>query len=305
MTTDIFELQNFEKTGRYQIRDLAELSGIKAHTLRVWEQRYKLIKPKRTPTNIRYYDNNDLKLMLNVALLCKNKFRISKISRMSPDEINKNVISLIPVRGASVHLMNELIVAMMDLDEQKFEDTLEATFTLAGFEDAMIKIVVPFLKKVGVLWLTNSIRPSHEHYVMHIIRQKIMAATNSIKEIARPDAKKMLFFLPESEMNDIGLLLCNYMARVRNHHVTYLGMNVPFEDVTEINNKISPDILLSIFTTYPAMPEKVSEYIKQLSDTFSTQKILVTGYRVLSEEFLMPDNVELLRDYNDLKKHLD
>src|SRR3954463_7831314 len=180
MTTDLFELQNFEKTGHYQIRDLAELSGIKAHTLRVWEQRYKLIKPKRTPTNIRYYDNNDLKLMLNVALLCKNKFRISKISRMTEEEINKNVVELIPVRGASTHLMNELIVAMMDMDEQKFENTLEATFTLAGFEDAMIKIVVPFLKKVGILWQTNSIRPSHEHYVMHIVRQKIMAATNAI-----------------------------------------------------------------------------------------------------------------------------
>jgi MerR family transcriptional regulator, light-induced transcriptional regulator len=305
MTTDVFELQNFEKAGRYQIRDLAELSGIKAHTLRVWEQRYKLIKPKRTATNIRYYDNNDLKLMLNVALLCKNKIRISKISKMSAEEINKNVDNLIPVKGASVHLMNELIVAMMEMDERKFEDTLEATFTLAGFEDAMIKIVVPFLKKVGVLWQTNSIRPSHEHYAMHIIRQKIMAATNAIRPEAKHERQNLLMFLPESEMNDIGLLLANYMARVRHNHVTYLGMNVPLDDVAEINAKTNPDMLLSIFTTYPTTPEKVSEYLKELSETFSTKKILVTGYRVLSEEFVMPANIVLLKDYADLKTYLD
>jgi len=157
----------------FTIKDIENLSGVKAHTIRIWEQRYNFLKPQRTGTNIRYYSNEELKTILNIALLNKYGFKISHINKMNYDEINQKLISLSHHYAQQERIVNQLISHMVDLDLEMFEELLDAEMSIHGIEKIINEIVFPFLEKIGILWLTNNINPAQEHLVTYIIRQKI------------------------------------------------------------------------------------------------------------------------------------
>ncbi|MCX6896997.1 MAG: MerR family transcriptional regulator [Verrucomicrobia bacterium] len=290
--------------GTYQIKDLEELSGIKAHTIRVWEQRYKIIQPKRTATNIRYYNDEDVRLLLNVAYLCKHRYRISKISQMSYEEMVDNIMA-ISKRGETIeHRVNEMTVAMLEFDVDKFEHLITDCINQMGFENGMLQIVIPFLKKIGVLWLTKAINPANEHYVSNIIRKKIVVATDSIAEDYHAESKKFLLFLPEHELHEITLLFANYLAKSRNHQTVYLGQNVPYTDLKTVVEKTNPDFLVTSMTTHPSADHALG-YIQLLGSEFPDKKIFVSGQRVVSVYLPMPANVRRLDDFADLIEILE
>jgi len=276
----------------YSIRDLEQLSGIKAHTLRIWEQRYQFIIPKRTETNIRYYDDKDLKLVLNIALLKDNGFKISKIAGMSDEDMLNEVLRLTERNLRYPDQIHALTLAMIDLDEDRFEKIMSTNILKLGFESTMINVIYPFLSKIGVLWQTGSINPSQEHFITNLIRQKLIVAIDGQFVSNAESHHKYLLYLPEGELHEITLLFLCYLIKARHNKVIYLGQNLPFEDLVSVHNVHRPDFILTIFTTSPSS-DQVEDYMDKLSKTFKDTQILLSGYQVIGQNLKTPDNIKI------------
>ena len=283
----------------YSIKDLEQLSGIKAHTLRIWEQRYDFIKPKRTDTNIRYYDDSDLKLILNVSLLKENGHKISKISKMRYDDMQNEIIKLTEKKLSYPEQIHSLTLAMIDHDEERFEKIMSTIILQLGFEMAMIKVIYPFLIKIGVLWQTGAISPSQEHYISYLIRQKIIVAIDSLFVPAIDYRKNYLLFLPEEEMHELSLLFSSYIIKSRRNKVIYIGQNTPFNDIVRVYNLLKPDYLLTVLTTHP-QPCHIQSYIDKLSHTFHSTKILISGRQIIGQDLGLGKNMQVLNKLEDL-----
>jgi DNA-binding transcriptional MerR regulator len=231
----------------FTIKDLENLSGIKAHTIRIWEQRYKFLKPNRTETNIRYYSNDELKTVLNIALLNKYGFKISHIDKMRPEELQDKIVSLSHVQALQEKMINRLLQCMVDLNMEDFESLLDEHIQAKGIDKTINHLVFPFLEKIGILWLTNHINPAQEHLVTNIVRQKLLvgieAAFNHF-----PKEKTVLLFLPEGEHHELGLLYTYYLLKSKGVKVLYLGANVPVKDVEFVASLKKPDYLYTHLT---------------------------------------------------------
>jgi len=283
----------------YSIKDLEQLSGIKAHTLRIWEQRYNFIKPKRTDTNIRYYNENDLKFVLNVSLLKENGIKISKICNMDFDEINKEVLKITEKKISFPDQVHSLIVTMIDLDEERFEKILSTNILQYGLERTMLNIIYPFLLKIGILWQTGSIHPGQEHFISNLIRQKIIVAIDGQSTPYSDYNKKYLLFLPEGELHEISLLFSCYYIKSQKNKVIYLGQSSPLSSVLQVSGIHDPDYIMTVLTTNP-IEFKTEDYILKLSESFPDKKILLSGYQVIEACMDMPNNVIIFRKLHDM-----
>jgi len=219
---------------KYSIKDLEKISRIKAHTLRIWEQRYNILKPCRSETNIRSYTNNDLKMLLNISLLNNNGVKISKIAEMEPHEIYSAVHELSQKEFESNFQIDNLVISMVDMDEERFEKAISNNILKIGFDKTINEVIYPFLKKIAVLWITDSINPAQEHFISNLIRQKLISAIDA-QVIRRENAKsKFMLYLPEHELHEISLLYYHYRLRDLNFKSYYLGQSVPFEDLQKV-----------------------------------------------------------------------
>jgi DNA-binding transcriptional MerR regulator len=276
----------------YSIKDLEQLSGIKAHTLRIWEQRYNFLSPKRTETNIRYYNDDDLKLILNVSLLRDNGYKISKIAEMNPRQLSEAILKITERSNSFSDQIHALVMAMIDLDEDRFEKIMSANILQQGFENTILQLIYPFLNKIGVLWQTGSITPCQEHFISNLIRQKLIVAIDGCYVSAKELNKKYLMFLPEGELHEISLLLAHYICKSRKNRVVYLGQSVPFDDLVDTCQNYRPDYLVCIMTTFPT-PDKVQRYIDRLGSAFPDTRVLVSGHQVVGQDLKLPPNVQV------------
>lgn len=289
--------------GSYSIKDIEQLSGIKAHTIRIWESRYQLIEPKRTDTNIRYYDDEQLKFILNVSLLLKNGFKISKVSSLDSPEFIKEVEkvyeqSLLHDTTVSLDLdSNDLMVSMIDMDTNKFHRIYENSVKNNGFEKTITGLIYPFLEKVGILWTLGQINPAHEHFISCLIRQKIISGIDRIEQPI--DGKKFLLFLPVGEHHEIGLLMAHYLLKKNGARVYYLGQNLPSEDVKTAIETIAPNVILSFFVD-PAVISNGKSLINNLKEWGESAQVLVACRPVPEIEGLDKDNVSFLHKMEDL-----
>jgi DNA-binding transcriptional MerR regulator len=283
----------------YSIREIEQISGIKAHTLRIWEQRYNFINPKRTETNIRYYDDEDLKLVLNISLLKDNGHKISRICDMPSSDMQVEVRRLMESKMGFPEQIQGLTLAMLDLDEDRFEKILSTNILQIGFERTMMKLIFPFFKKIGILWQTGAITTGQEHFISNLVRQKIVVAIDGQLVNSVNYNKKYLLFLPADELHEISLLFSSYILRSRNNKVIYIGQNSPHLDLTEIYNTHQPDCILTVMTTFPAQNE-VKSYIEELKTIFPNSQILASGNQVLNQGIDIPDDVLLLNSPQDL-----
>ncbi|MBS1659732.1 MAG: MerR family transcriptional regulator [Bacteroidetes bacterium] len=231
----------------FTIKDLENLSGIKAHTIRIWEQRYNFLKPNRTDTNIRYYSNQELKTLLNISLLNKYGYKISHINKMTEQELRGKILTLSDREAQQERLVNELIAYMIDLEIDCFERVLDGYILARGVDKAITQIVFPFLNRIGILWVTNHIVPAQEHLVTNIIRQKLIVGIEATMTHRRTD-KTVLLFLPEGEYHELGLLYVYYLLKTHGVKVLYLGADVPLRDIEYVCEKKKPDYLYSHLT---------------------------------------------------------
>lgn len=282
----------------YSIKDLENLTGIKAHTIRMWEQRYNILKPERTDTNIRLYDADELKLMLNVALLNSHGYKISKIAQMTRQELHERVMGAVSQVNGYYDQINALTVAMIDLNEEHFNVIMSRNIDEFGFENTIVNVVYPFLSRVGTLWATNAISPAHEHFITNLIRQKIIAAIDMEGFKPSVNSKKFMFFLPEGELHEIGLLFGYYVLKSRGHQVIYLGQSLPLAEISSVYQVYNPEYIFTIITSNPGT-EYVQDYVNDLCGMFSQAKFWLTGLQIVGQDIEMPKNAQIVININN------
>ncbi|MBX2890728.1 MAG: MerR family transcriptional regulator [Saprospiraceae bacterium] len=288
----------------YSIRDLEKLTGIKAHTIRIWEQRYGMVKPARTDTNIRYYTDENLRLLFNIALLNRHGYKISKLAQMSADEIAHRVADIAQNNGSQNTQIDALTLAMIDLDEATF-DRIFSTYTSEhGFEQTMVDLVYPFLDKLNVLWLTNSVSPAHEKFIGHLIRRKLMCAID--KETAEParDAATFLLYLPDDESQELTLLFMHYLLRNRRQRVVYLGHRISLSDLEDACQPLRPDFVFTILQE-PIPRQPIQGYLDAAAQVANPSQLLLTGAQLFVNPIKLPPNARVLNGLQDTIQFLD
>jgi DNA-binding transcriptional MerR regulator len=288
----------------YSIKDLERLTGIKAHTIRIWEKRYQIVEPERTDSNIRTYCDNNLKKLLNISILNRSGIKISTLCKLSDDQIREKVLmSLKPETDFSSQI-ESMVVAMIELNEERFEWLLNQSITKIGFEETLFNIIYPFYEKVGLLWLTGTICPAQEHFISNLIRLKLSVAIDGLPSVTAPDAKRIILFLPEWEMHELGLLTYFYMARKQGLKVFYLGQNVPAADVYDLITTAKPDFL-GLYLVVPTEEEVLKTYIQNLSAHFDNGTIFISGSQASAISDILPSNVTYVPGAIEFKKQFE
>jgi MerR family transcriptional regulator, light-induced transcriptional regulator len=303
MRTGIEPSQGFRSTVIYSIKDLEKLTGIKAHTIRIWEQRYGLIEPARTETNIRYYTDDNLRHLFNIALLNRQGVKISRIAQLQANDIAAMVAEFNDTQGQSSQI-DALTLSMIDLDEQTFNRIFSKHIDEHGFERTMIELVYPFLDKLNVLWMTGSINPAHEKFISNLIRNKIICSIE--RECCEPskDAPTFLLFLPESESQELTLLFMYYLLKNRKNKVIYLGSNTSLSDLKEACCITNPVYVFTILNETPYR-QSLQLFLDNMKTSVGTSNIVLTGSQFFMHPVRFPENSVLLSGLQDTLQFLD
>lgn len=292
--------------GNYSIKDLEKLSGVKAHTIRIWEKRFKIIEPSRTETNFRYYNDEQLKKLLNISLLNNYGYKISKIAGLCESDICKEVEKVASGEKVYDAQIEQLVVSMIEMDEEKFEQHLTNQILKDGFEEAMLHVVYPFFDKVGILWQTGNVTPAQEHFVSNLIRQKLIVAIDGLPKNTTPESKSFLLFLPEGELHEIGLLFTNYLLRKHAHKVIYLGQSLPLKDLAHVVRNRKPDFLVTYITS--PIEGGIKEYIQAMQTACPGRPVYIAGMQSCNIDFASLKNVHCItcsRDVHSLLQSLE
>lgn len=289
------------KAEGYSIKDLEVLSGVKAHTIRIWEKRYALLTPNRTDTNIRFYGDSDLRRILNVSLLVGNGFKISKVAKYDEAKIKDAVLEINKRHNSESDYVDRFILCMLNFDNTGFQNLINEIIGKIGFEDAVIKVFFTLFERIGTYWQVGSVFPAQEHYVSNILRQKLIAETDKL-EIENKNGLTILFFLHENELHEISLLFYSYLAQKYGYNVVYLGQFVPFEDLEKIHAHIKIDYVFTAFIN-AILKEDLENYLVMLKNTFNQQKVFITGWQVQQMSPDLPRGVKIIQDYRDFMKY--
>ena len=285
---------------RYTLKDLEKLTGIKTATIRIWERRYRIISPHRTSTNRRWYDNEDLKYLINISILYRNNLKISKIATLSGTELKEKAGLLLNDSSDSGIQINSLILAMIGFNENAVNEILLRSITNTGFEDCFTGLVFPFLRRVGMMWHTGSASVGAEHFVSNIFRRRLITAIDALPPASVFDRKRIIMYLPEDELHELDLLFYAYLIRKLGHELVYLGQSTPFSALSQVNEQWDADILVTGLTS--GLPyQKPEEYLKNLSTTFKRQRIFVSGVLADIADKMCYKNVFSFRSANDLR----
>lgn len=275
----------------YTIKDLETISGIKAHTIRIWEQRYHFLQPKRTETNIRTYSGEELKTILNVSLLNKYGFKISHIDKMSTNQIEEKILSLNQLEAQRERLVNGLIKEMVSLNMVGFEKLLDLNIAQKGIDKTITEVIFNFLERVGILWVTNHINPAQEHLATNIMRQKIILGIEKLPSLIQY-TKRVVLFMPEGEHHEIGLLYVHFLLKQRGIYVDYLGANVPTVDLKYLTEVKKVDYLYCHLTS-PAKNFKVNKFFEQLGEINNQIPIILSGQLIQMYKGVLAPNIHL------------
>lgn len=266
---------------QFSIKDLERFTNVKSHTIRMWEQRYGLLQPLRTATNIRYYSGEDLKKLLNVSFLLDQGFKISKVAEMSNQDLILAVEEIQMKEGGVGSVFNQLKISMLQYNEELFKKISDDWTAAHGFEQTVTQIYLPFLSQIGALWLTNAICPAQEHFISHLMRQEMNVAMSALESPPQNDmAHTVVLFLPEREIHDISLLFLHFLIKRHGFKSIFLGASVPFEDLIGVSEQFPKATFVSYCTTHPA-PSEAQEYVDMITSEFANSgNHFVLGGRV-------------------------
>ena len=288
----------------YSIRDLERLTGIKAHTIRRWEQRYKLVVPHRTETNIRYYTDEELRLLFNIALLNRQGYKISKLAGMPHDKIAGLVSEIAETNNSHNTQIDAITLSMIDMDEASFERIFSAYVWENGFERTMVELIYPFLDKLNILWLTNSISAAHEKFISNLIRRKLMAAIDKEPVDTQDDTHSFVLYTPEGETQELTLLFMQYLLRTRGFKVIYLGANTSLNDIRDISHTLKPSYIFTILQE-PLPRQTIQNYVDTASRSVNGSELLLTGAQLFINPVKLPQNAKVLNGLPDTLQFLD
>ncbi|GAA4020651.1 MerR family transcriptional regulator [Hymenobacter glaciei] len=284
--------------GHFSISDLEQLSGIKAHTIRMWEQRYGLLRPVRTATNIRMYCNDDLRRLLNVSTLCARGKRISQVASLSDAEMQEAVLACCNDAHDYHQQVNALLAAMLSFDEQQLNHLFNEAAAWLGFEKMMLYVAYPLLQRIGLMWLAGTMNPAQEHLLTHLLRQKLLAATDALPGVPL-SARRWVLFLPANELHELALLFMNYTLRARGQHTLYLGQNLPVEELGVVCDTYLPDAVVTVLTSQPER-SRVAEFAREVSAHCGNKLVVLYGPLARQEGLELPANCvspQLMTDF--------
>ena len=249
----------------FSIKDLENLSGIKAHTIRIWEKRYNVLEPMRTDTNIRLYDLNSLQKLLNITLLHDYGYKISKISKLDTEKINLMIREIISEKSAKNHAISAFKLAMMNFDQTLFFSTYNDLLSEKSFREVFYEVFIPLITEIGFLWQAETITPAHEHFISYLIKQKILINTEKV-QILEPTKSNRVFvlYLPENEIHELGLMYLNYEILLNGYKTIYLGESVPIENLLDVK-KYFDTITFVCYATVEPTKSEVNSYINELN----------------------------------------
>jgi len=292
----------------FGIRDLENLSGIKAHTLRIWEKRYGLLEPDRTATNIRTYSLKSLQKLLNVTLLYNNGYKISKIARIPESELPAHVREMVARSSTRSHAINAFKLAMINFDQGLFQKTFTALEQEKSFREIFWEVFIPLLEELGLLWQTDTIGPAHEHFVTHLIKQKILLSTEKV-QAETPVTQEQVFvlFLPENEIHEIGLLFVNFELAFRGYRTIYLGQTIPLENLVDLKKYFDDPYFVSYFTVTPT-PDDLMAYLETFENTLMTgsaSHLWILGRQTIHlTDAELPESIRVFHKIGDLLEAL-
>jgi DNA-binding transcriptional MerR regulator len=288
----------------FSISQLSQFCGIKPHTIRIWEKRYNALTPTRSTGNTRYYDNTQLRRLLNIVSLVECGYKLPQVCAMTDkklfalvDEINGNTA----IDESANYFVSQLIEAGMAFSEEHFEKIFSHCLIRFGLKDAYIKVIYPMLTRIGILWSRDHLVAAHEHFISNLLRQKLFTAVNSMPPPTNP-AATWLLFLPENEFHEIGLLVANYLIRLSGSKVIYLGANVPFQSLTVAVQQTKPQHLL-LFMVHNDSPGHLNEYCDQLVKIFNGDIYLAAAEKLL-ENLKASKRLHLLHNIQPLEQKL-
>ena len=286
----------------FSIKDLENLTGIKAHTIRIWEKRYNLLEPERSKTNIRSYNLRNLKKLLNINFLNTNGFKISKIAALDESEINTKVKELSFLGGVEHHSVNSFKISMLNFDHELFYKTYNQLLQEKNFREIFYEVFLPLLTELEILWQTQTITSSHERFITAHIRQKILNHIERLQSLSpHPKTKTYVLFLPSNEIYDIGILFLNYELLSKGYHTIYLGENTPSEDLGQLNDLYNEITYISYFTVMPPL-ESMPEYLSEINDQVlkgTSNSMLLVGSRF--KNYSSVNGYENVTYYDSLK----
>lgn len=263
-------MNNIKST--FSIKDLENLTNIKAHTIRIWEKRYNLLQPERTDTNIRYYSLSNLQKLLNISYLNNNGYKISKIAALKANEIPKLVKEVAKNDMTNNHAIDTFKLSMLNFDQKLFYDTYESLMKEKSFTEIFYQDFIPLLSQIGVLWQTDTITPAHEHFLTSLIRQKILINTELLQSQNQVDTNKVfVLYLPDNEVHELGLMLVNYEILAKGHQAIFLGQSVPIDSLKDLLSYYDDITFVSYFTVKPEK-ENLSNYIQEFSEKILVKK---------------------------------
>lgn len=251
----------------FSIKDLENLSGIKAHTIRIWEKRYNILEPMRTDTNIRNYDLTNLQKLLNICLLIQHGYKISRISTFSNEKIASMVNEISSEKNSKSHAISAFKIAMMNFDQTAFLKTYDELLNEKKFSTIFYDVFIPLLEELGVLWQTATISPAHEHFISHLIKQKLLINIEKLQKTNSEKADRVfVLYLPSNEIHELGLLYLNYEILSKGYKTIFLGSSIPTECLLDVKKYFSNITFVTYITVKPS-PEEVNDYLQTVSDT--------------------------------------
>ena len=288
----------------FSIKDLENLSGIKAHTIRIWEKRYNLLSPERTQTNIRMYSLLSLQKLLNITLLYENGLKISKIAQLTNEEIPLKVREIIDEKSIKNNMMNALKLSMINFDQNLFHNTYNQLLVDLSFREIFKDYFVPLLQELGYLWQTNTISTTHEHFITNFVKQKVYTNTEKVQRLEPVDPNKIfVLFLPENEVHELGILYLNYELNLRGYKSIYLGQSVPIENLEPL---LANDNFIEFVTYATVEPskEKIDKYIQRFKKKIlnkKTSRLSILGFQTQYIDLVnKPEQVGVYRGYKEL-----
>ena len=294
---------------QFSIKDLENLVSVKAHTIRIWEKRYQLLVPERTSTNIRTYSLKDLQKLLNVSFLLEHDYKISKIASHSTSEIaelvNQIVSQKLQTKGHQG--INSLKIAMMNFDQQLFAKTFDSLSKEWDFTTIFNEVLIPLLEEIGLLWQTNTIDPSHEHFITNLIKQKILLRIEQYQLTDIPvKSRVFVLFLPENEIHDLGLLFLNYEIVRHGYKCIYLGQSILIENLKYLMINQSNVSFVSYFTVKPDQIS-IADYAKAFNTELENNNVpfYIFGRKALRENIKdLPGNVHVIKSIGSFIENL-
>ena len=297
-----YQMSLVKKT--FSIKDLENLSGIKAHTIRIWEKRYKLLNPERTQTNIRMYSLLSLQKLLNITLLYENGLKISKIAQLTNEEIPLKVREIIDEKSIKNNMMNAFKLAMINFDQKLFYNTYNQLVVDLSFREIFKSYFVPLLQELGYLWQTNTISTTHEHFITNLVKQKVYTNTEKVHSLNPVDPNKIfVLFLPENEIHELGILYLNYELNLRGYKSIYLGQSVPIENLEPL---IANDDFVEFvcYTTVAPVKEKIDAYLQRFKRKILDKKASRLSVLGFQTQFIdhknKPENIEVYKGFEAL-----